>query len=524
MQNHKSEQALNDEVHLPQSWMLLRQQVLHLAQFGGSVQVICGAKGAGKTTFLTSLCEASSNLEFICLSANNQGGVQDLFNQLADALGLLLPTRSSVGQQIAAMRSFAQALEKEQERAVIAIDNAERLDESALAALVSVLQGHSDSGFGLHFIFFSEPGLPEKIDQLHLLDVTVHDAYLPAFSHQDVAKLIELRSPLVNLQAVEIKAIWRSSEGLPGGVLDAASNLPKPEKRSGFLAVLSALPFGHGIALAVLVFVLVWALLVRDNEQEAEDSALVAQGDGQVFHDPRNADQSQLSNQSVLASNGSEPPLSVASISSNALSQPIQSQVEVLVKEKSGSARAEDNVGSKVDNNIPPKGKNAEKWPSSSTAGGIAKESGLEDSAAGVSAPLKVEEKSSASSTSSLRPVNAAPASKAALNSLSQRQDSWLETSYDYVGSLPNTGFMLQIMALSDFESLKRFAMQQENFENLHAYKIQRNGQVLYVLIEGFYADKDSAVSAVKNLPNAQKRGGPWPKSVETIKRERLQL
>lgn len=75
-------------------------------------------------------------------------------------------------------------------------------------------------------------------------------------------------------------------------------------------------------------------------------------------------------------------------------------------------------------------------------------------------------------------------------------------------------------MAASAEDKLSAYVADQPNKANLYAYRTKRDGKALYILVEGFYADKDSAQAAVANLPPQQQEGGPWPKRIEQIHQE----
>ena len=86
--------------------------------------------------------------------------------------------------------------------------------------------------------------------------------------------------------------------------------------------------------------------------------------------------------------------------------------------------------------------------------------------------------------------------------------------------SYPPNAYVLQLMAASAEDKLAAFVASQPNKHNLLMYKTERDGKLLFILVEGFYADKASAEAAVANLPAQQRSGGPWPKKIEQIHQE----
>ncbi len=84
----------------------------------------------------------------------------------------------------------------------------------------------------------------------------------------------------------------------------------------------------------------------------------------------------------------------------------------------------------------------------------------------------------------------------------------------------PANAFVLQLMATGDPAKLQAFMTQQPNRKSLLVYQTARDGKALYMLVEGYYADKTAAQAAVLNLPEHQRKTGPWPKKIEIIHKE----
>jgi DamX protein len=86
--------------------------------------------------------------------------------------------------------------------------------------------------------------------------------------------------------------------------------------------------------------------------------------------------------------------------------------------------------------------------------------------------------------------------------------------------AMTDRGFVIQISAANSLRSLESFVSEQRNRSTLKIYRSIRSGKNWYVVVEGFYADKDSALSGMKNLPSHQLKAGPWPKSISAVKLE----
>ena len=82
------------------------------------------------------------------------------------------------------------------------------------------------------------------------------------------------------------------------------------------------------------------------------------------------------------------------------------------------------------------------------------------------------------------------------------------------------TGYVLQVSAAKSLPALEEFVNGQRNRSSLRIYRSLRSGKSWFVVVEGYYADKDSALAAMSNLPSGQLKAGPWPKSMAAVRLE----
>lgn len=268
---------------LTPAWQMLRDQVLHTAETGDSVQVICGAPGAGKTTFLM-LLGAAASTDWLAVTARPDGEEGSVLRRILERVGDPPPAGARPGEVIVALRSAVQSLEKAERRTVVAIDDAHLLGAGELAGIISILQGRGEGGYGLHLIFLAQPGLAEQIDELQLLDVEVHDVYLPALAagelHQVLAREASARGVSFDDSGMAAEARWANSSGLPGPALAELDDAPPAERPVAEPTVeedtappprrRALPPLGHVAALVVLVGILIWAVLVRHEPTAPE--------------------------------------------------------------------------------------------------------------------------------------------------------------------------------------------------------------------------------------------------------------
>ncbi len=469
------------------AWNGLKQQILHLAQFGGSIQVIQGRSGAGKTAFFLSLQADDLGSRFVGLTVTRGALADTFFFSLVEALGLRPDPAAKLGELIVSLRAYVQSQYAERARIVVAIDDVHLLGEPALAALISVLQGSTDSGVGLHLIFFSEPGIVSVIDSLNLLDITVHDAQLPTFSPSEVKSLIqgaftESQSSLA-ITAEQVQAIWADSKGLPGEAIRLARSIQDGAKAPAPLWVIRGLPLVHFAALLMLVGVLCWVFVPRgDSSVEVVDAPV---------NKPLMIQRRTLGRQQELGLADRSVGVGKGLVVSE--SAPAGKVLEV----KAGPYM-------KITRPMPKglKGRDKVDEPELKVAALSVKVEAPEVNPIGAAKVDSVK----------VKPLQATPEVSSPPRVLHEDEQKLLMYT--------STGFSLQVMALGDRDKIEAYRRSQPNSPNLLVYETVRKGSVIYILLEGFYADKQSALMAIVNLPNKQRKAGPWPKRLQTIHQE----
>ncbi|HMU67280.1 MAG TPA: AAA family ATPase, partial [Cellvibrionaceae bacterium] len=268
--------SLELEPYIPTSWRQLQRQIENLAQFGGAVQVITGAEGAGKSTFLEDLLQqASTQQGWEIWQVGDEAWPGQALQKLLEALGLPVVAEQSVGESMVALRKYNQNLQRQKRRVVVAVDNADLLSDATLSGVVSVLQGGAEEGFGLHLVMFARESLADRLDALQLIDVSVYDFVLPCLSLQELTELLNgeyqdlsTRESVRPLSADALHDIWLESQGLPGVALTLAREAwalsMGDEKRFS----LRGLPLVHILLVVVLISVLVWAIWMREKPSE----------------------------------------------------------------------------------------------------------------------------------------------------------------------------------------------------------------------------------------------------------------
>ncbi|MDZ7925425.1 MAG: AAA family ATPase [Marinagarivorans sp.] len=486
----------------PPSWQGVLRQVSHLAQFSGGLQVIDGGVGAGKTVFahmLANTLPAEVANDVLALPAGLP--TAQVFDCLLTALGLDVQQGQSVGQSIVALRQFNNQLKQEQERKILIIDDAHHLDDQALAALASVFQGDNDAEVGLAVVFLSIRGLAQRLDKLNLVDVEVRDCILPSFSATEAEDLLGQEFAAVAGEGQRfpfdddfVAALWREANGNPRELLRLAHDAWE-DLRQESTPLWQRIPVWHAVAIFALIVVLAVGVVTYSAKKEAAQplppavittkitpSALPAVEQSPVVESPVTIVDT------AIHSEDSQPTESLAQSSVESLASETSMVVTTEVSEVITSAMdTENSVPSPVVYTVPP----SEGVDVSSAINSAPKAPAVNQAPVPPTPPKIIN-----------RPIEGLTSDEAALMSMADR------------------GFAIQISASNSLKSLESFVAEQRNRSTLKIYRSIRSGKNWYIVVEGFYADKDSALASMKNLPTHQLKAGPWPKSISAIKLE----
>lgn len=477
----------------------LIQQLIHLAQFGDGLSVVQGAAGAGKSALAKQLVESIKSRVGDLQSVRLIPVVHD--EQLLDTL--LSVSRSiglpggegevtSVGEILSEIRHYSQGLISDKKLTVLVFDDAHSLAGEALGALLSLLQGESPSGYGLHLVFFSKPGLANEIDALQLVDLSAYDFDVPLFSPSELSQFIAAARGAIDaeLSADQVQAIWSQSKGNPGIALRLYDDSLVEGKPSDKVSLFGrrAIPVGHGLALLLLISVLVWALLARETDDVSSGASPVG-GDQKV-------DLAKIVNPQKTKSN-------------SMVRQPVAGFIEAPKIHDSDSgkvARGQEFVDSALLDEENTLGVEAGEQVvlGDIIAEEVGESGGEKVSRAEPNRSPSVSIPDIVQPTLKVEGVGEGPMSADAVLLLEQ----------------PDSYFTLQVLAASKKGSLQEYIDRQQNRQDLYLYQGLREGRRLYVVIAGVYPSRKMALEARKALPPEQRKAGPWPRSLKGIKEE----
>lgn len=439
----------------------LIQQLLHLLRFGEGLPIVQAGRQAGKTSMAGDLEKRLADCAWLTLvKCDTDQDIAELLAQITMDFGL--EAGPGAGESLAALRHFSTQLANNRELAILILDDAHLLDSQGLGAVVSLLQGNNFPGYGLHMVFFSAPGLAERVDEIGLLDTPVYDFEVPLFSPSELSGFLKSKYPdaqSASFSGSEVQQVWSQSLGSPGVALRIfGKNIQdNPESAKVNLALIKTIPKGHIIALIVLVAVLLWAAFAR-NSGNVEEEIIVGRESVPVQLDEK-----------LLNQVPEKPKLeSVKTDEKKSEKLPV---IELGQVEATKQVEA---IAPKVD-------ASPEK---------VAQQPVLPKAEPKVAPPAKVQR-------------------------LAGPKGMTADELY-LMDQAPDT-FTLQIIAASRKDALVTYMDKQANKNDLYLYQALREGKVWFVVVTGIFTSRQEALQAVDGLPDNQKKGGPWPRQLSII-------
>jgi|GEM_PF-2066194 len=532
--------SLELEPYIPTSWRQLQRQIENLAQFGGAVQVITGAEGAGKSTFLEDLLQqASTQQGWEIWQVGDETWPGQSLQKLLEALGLPVVAEQSVGESMVALRKYNQNLQRQKRRVVVAVDNADLLSDATLSGVVSVLQGGAEEGFGLHLVMFARESLADRLDALQLIDVSVYDFVLPCLSLQELTELLNgeyqdlsTRESVRPLSADALHDIWLESQGLPGVALTLAREAwalsMGDEKRFS----LRGLPLVHILLVLVLISVLVWAIWMREKPSESAPTITQETSLQSINNKPLTIEMKQVnpgeSSEPVKlpspAVDAAQSPQQVlnnytAAQTAPADSAPVAQPVNPPVAEVKPAEPAVSVKPEVVKEAKPEVVKEVKPEPVKETKP-AAKPAETKAAEAPKADPAKVTKPADEAA----KPVENKAAKVDEKPKMKQEKTAdapvGIAASSKKLSKMDENAYVLQIMVTNSSKKVEDILAGAPNKKDLAAYKTVRDGKEVFIVVEGEYPNANAAASAAKNLPSMQQSAKPWPKKVGLIHAE----
>ncbi len=483
----------SEDIYLGAGRQELMDQVIYLSEFNAGAVVISGGQGSGKSTLFTGLpARLDESWQSCSIAVNHLNSADEIFSRLASALGVQTTEGASPGEFLVAIRH--QLTQGFFAPFILLIDDAHRLEDSILSALISLLQvpgTHEECPF--HVVFFADNQLITRLDSFSMVDVLLHDIALERLTLEDTADYLLARLRAAGwAQALpfsddELAQLLRVSDGNPGRMHQPASHLlaDKATLDDERLDTRSGLPVAHMFSLVVLLGVLVMAYFYKDSWLRAPSVAAVQPS---INRDSGPSELAELNDTSSALDTSANHGLS--------------SEISTQIVES--SAPLERLSTGEKDIPLPTE------RPEAVAALALDFESAELASAelVAVIPPLTTLPSPAAFGP---RP---APANTMTGSSVSETRLSADEQS---IMAIEQGRFVLQVMAAGSKVSVERFMSAQVNRSELHMYTTWRRGKPWYVVVAGNYPSSAEARAGVSELPSEQKDAGPWPRPAAAI-------
>jgi len=524
----------------------LLQQLVHLIQFGATTLVVEGQQGSGKSAFaqqLYSVLKSQQGQDLLSdvqlMAAEADEDIASFCSGMSSTLGIYERQDAAVGEMLADLRHYSQELIRETKLAILLLDDAHLLSDECLGAVLSLTQDGSESAYGLRLLMLANPGLATRLDKLGLHEVTLYDFDLPNFSPQELSRFLRTHGVSDYLLEDKLDHIWNRSGGFPGPALALLKHeeQEQDEKLQVGRSPWLSLPFFHVAVLATLVTVLFIVFLYRDEILPPKltptpiPKVLSSEPTKTAVKDaPRNVD------------------LDVGSTDAK-VEAPLVSEGDENATTDSGGAKATAETGSDKLDDSPvqrdvdtPVALGKSPAPTSAAAADLDETRSLSDSAPGDDSAQAAMEQGNSNSTdaSSTRPeatgdratkypvigvAGSKPKTQTPSSEQSKSDSEASELSIDadeaLLSALDDDQVVLQLMAASHYDGLQKYVLAQSNRDQLKIYRRRRDdGSPLYILVIGPYSSVAEAKAMESQLPERQRKAGPWPRKARSVKSE----
>ncbi|WP_455230053.1 AAA family ATPase [Geopseudomonas aromaticivorans] len=503
-------------------------QLHQLARYSALMLVVTGPLGSGKTLLRQALV-ASSNKQSVVsvvVSARQAGSSPALLRHFSQGLGGSSQDVDGLLGQVARLNQVGQEV-------YLLVDDAEQLQDEALATLRALAAGDSDGR--AHVFLFAETELLARLEAAGLADscqVQELQPYSLEETRAYLAQRLEGAGQGVELlDDAQLEEIHVESGGWPGAInrvardalIEAMLAERQPEALGGRGM---SLPKKHLLALGVVAAGVALALVMK-----GQDPA----GTPVVADSPAPSEQVATAPGETAPANASGPSIQFAG-DSKPLPLPLVGQGQPVPREPlaraAGQAGVEelDASHAAMPTSVPPVTATTATPPAA-----VAEPSAAAAQAAPAAAPLAAAQPVQAVAPASTAPKPAAvvapvveaapkaaavavkPAAAAPVASAPAPAAGGTGNSGWYL-SQPVGQYTLQLLGTASEGAAQ--AMVRDGGGEYRYFRKLHQGRPLYVVTYGRFSSPEAARSAVSALPSRLQAGKPWPRTFASIQQE----
>ena len=485
-----------------------QELILHLLEYSNHLIVVQGDKEAGKTTLYNELLGSSdSGLILRKITANAQTKESELLNTILDEN---VQTVSFDDYQ----NWLARCNSKQQIPALI-IDDVDHLTDEMLAFLFNKIYVSKDEAI-LHVCLFCEPDFlnNKRVDYLESEDNrSLHIIEMPKFSEKQTIQYLHQTYPENNtdikiLDEKTIQQIHRISNGLPGRIIQLAEqylNDPadrKPTARASiFSPIISVLLKNRSIVIVTLLLIVLSTaitMLLHKTDEAPEVEQI------QIALPPKEANENELVNLSSSQVIQEEEPPVAEPTDIEELTPPVIPELAADVE----LGRAEKNKKIEIfeGTNVPPIIDTVDpeivdkKLPEEVT-----------ENVEEIEEPIVVEERIEPELSQQAEKLVVEDNNIKKVETEPKRDMKWLLTQKP-------TDYVIQLIGAREKDTINVYLdkLKEERDDIIQIETINAN-EPWHILLYGHYPNRQQAVTAIENLPNAAKKLSPWPRTIKSL-------
>lgn len=514
------------------------EQLIHFSRYSQLLLAVTGPRGSGKTVLRHAMAAAGKdNALNVVVSALKQGDAGSILQQLSYALQV------SGGDVMLLLRAADQSALAGKDVQVL-VDDAELLDDSALTLLQRLSEGDGQSR--CRVFLFGEPALQNRLQALAQQPegLEYHLIELEPWTDDEVEGYLQQRlqsagSDLDLFTDHELGVLLDQGKGWPGIINQTAqelllARLDRPAQRPAAPARSAArtgspLPYRHLAALLAVAFIFIFAWYQIDDSSDKAEPARPALGAASPSAQPGvvNGGQRRVS---LDLSAGSQDTAAVPPVTQG-VATPRQEQLPPrpgvqpalrptldtpVVQAATPAAPAVNPAPVQVATPTAPAPVQAAAAPES-IAVPVVPATPVEPARPAPAKPAEVARPKVADTVAArnqAQPQARAPQQPAAATAPAAAPAN----AAGWYAGQPAQQFTLQVFATANEQNARQFV--QSNGGQYHYFRKQHNGQSLYVVTYGSFANAAAARSAIEQLPEAVKRNKPWPRTFASVRQD----
>jgi len=523
--------APQTEFYLPPRWEQYFDLLYYLCNSNNVLLSITGVKGSGKTTFMRQfLSQLGENTSVYQLSAKPNFSIEQLNASLIKGFDLPQPAGENWEEKL---DSHVEHLQEKSQLCLLVIDDAHRLPEPTMKALLYLIKLQSESQMRLHILLLGEPVLKETLALLVESEgerELVHRVTLEPFTFEETVRYIKHQLVATGLPAAiplsdgMLERIHNLSEGIPARInsitrqvlIDA---MAKPQLYSFFDFVRNRRIqlLGGGI----VVLLLLGLSLILSHGHRGLSLKLPS------FHTTKTKPQIQEPAAQTAITMPAEVSTAVQPLADHAQQEIVpqntaQTSLSAIAAAPEPLVQTADTAKPAVQANVEKPSVVTNVAVSSQKPTNVAAAAVTPKPAAVVSKPQAVVPAVKTEAKVANKTVvahKAVPHHAAIVKVAKKTHESVVKNKV----SSSSQQFAIQLIGLSSEAAMKKFIATNGLTSKASYYRTTRKGKSWYILVYGAYPSRKEADTAIAQLPKALQEQYPWVRSMANVKQDMQQ-